>query len=64
MLPLNQRTALPLAAWPHPPRAGLFAKSYPGYPWVYASDRYHDKMMLGAAWLYRATGGRAAGLSW
>lgn len=36
--------------------AGLFSKSYPAYPWVYSCSRYHDKLMLAAGWLYRATG--------
>jgi hypothetical protein len=41
---------------PVPCTAGLFSKSYPGYPWVYSCSRYHDKLMLAAGWLYRATG--------
>jgi hypothetical protein len=36
--------------------AGLFSQSFPGYPGVYASGRYLDKLMLAAAWLHRATG--------
>lgn len=37
--------------------AGLFAKSYKGYPeWLYGTSYYNDKLMLAAGWLYRATG--------
>ncbi|EFN55441.1 hypothetical protein CHLNCDRAFT_133737 [Chlorella variabilis] len=35
---------------------GMYSKSQPGYPWVYSCSRYHDKLMLAAGWLYRATG--------
>lgn len=28
----------------------------PAYPWVYSSSYSHDKLMLAASWLYRATG--------
>ena len=34
----------------------MYSKSQPGYPWVYSCSRYHDKLMLAAGWLYRATG--------
>ena len=41
-------------------RAGLFAKSYEGYPeWLYGTSYYNDKLMLAAGWLYRATGARS-----
>ncbi|KAL4457269.1 hypothetical protein ABPG75_012134 [Micractinium tetrahymenae] len=35
---------------------GLFSKTYPNYPWVYASDYFNDKLQFAAGWLYRATG--------
>ncbi|PSC67746.1 endo-beta-1,4-glucanase 1 [Micractinium conductrix] len=36
---------------------GIYSVSYPGYPSdLYKSNRYRDKLMLAAAWLYRATG--------
>ncbi|EFN58136.1 hypothetical protein CHLNCDRAFT_141891 [Chlorella variabilis] len=36
---------------------GQYSDSMPGYPQdLYESNRYHDKLMLAAAWLHRATG--------
>ncbi|EFN57879.1 hypothetical protein CHLNCDRAFT_8109, partial [Chlorella variabilis] len=35
---------------------GIYSSSFPGYPDVYKSSRYLDKLMLAAAWLHRATG--------
>ena len=44
------------------PPAGIYSVSYPGYPSdLYKSNRYRDKLMLAAAWLYRATGEGARG---
>ena len=56
---------------------GLYSDSYPGYNKdVYGSSSYRDKLLLAAAWLYRATGGccweccfvlaaaAAAGVAW
>jgi hypothetical protein len=48
------RSALP---GPCPPLPGIYSDSFPGYPQnIYKSSRYHDKLMLAAGWLYRATG--------
>ncbi|KAI3425705.1 hypothetical protein D9Q98_007681 [Chlorella vulgaris] len=37
-------------------RQGLYGTSNPKSSWVYRCSRYHDKLMLAAGWLYRATG--------
>jgi hypothetical protein len=34
---------------------GIYSSSFPGYPDVYTSNRYLDKLMLAAAWLARAS---------
>ena len=49
---------LPSCCPPGPHRcAGLFAKSYEGYPeWLYGTSYFRDKLMLAAGWLFRATG--------
>lgn len=41
--------------------AGLFAKTYEGYPkWLYGTSYYNDKLMLAAGWLFRATGAQGS----
>jgi hypothetical protein len=55
------RAALPWPCLPFPPLPGIYSDSFPGYPQnIYKSSRYHDKLMLAAGWLYRATGAEAA----